>query len=298
MSRIRRLRTCAIAIVFVAFAAAPATAPGAGGHELHFSLAASNDYTITVSGRGDTALMRVTRPVRSPGRAVAYSVYIARAKISATRMRADFGDRGSISVRFRPSGKVMRSKSQRGCRGTDHFTRRFGVFVGKVSFIGEDGYTSAHRQRVKGRVVSPLSPRCAGPGGPPSRRGLAMAARCEDKVTSLEASWRLGLSATSFAAINGGARKALFFATAEESVGSLAVFRLAFALGSPATFTADTALSLAGVTPPPPFSGSGSFQRNAKGVKSWTGSLAVSFPGASDVPLTGPQFKTQLIRSW
>ncbi len=112
----------------------------------------------------------------------------------------------------------------------------------------------------------------------------------------MRADWRRGLSAVSFAAI--ADRRSRFFASASQSEGQLAVYRFAFALASPLAFAANDALSLAGVSPPAPFSGSGTLQRDSGGAKSWAGSLAVSFPGAPEVPLTGPQFKTQLSRGW
>ncbi len=108
---------------------------------------------------------------------------------------------------------------------------------------------------------------------------------------------RSGLTAVLFGASERGG-KAGYLAEIEQTVGSLGVFRGVFVHASPATFAFDNALSSAGVTPPPPFSGSGSFQRAPTGAKSWTGSLAVSFPGAPNVPLTDPRFKTQLTRSW
>jgi hypothetical protein len=292
-------RAGAIALLVMAASVPWATAADAAPGELRFSFPSSNGYSIAVSGQGATAIVRVGHPTRPPARATAFSAYIARAKVSGGGLRASFGERGRIAVRFRPSGRVRRSRPERGCFGPDHFTSRFGVFVGEVSFEGEDGYTSVHLRRVKGTIVSPLSLDCIAPDLPspqPTAGQTAPGGRAA-KVTQIRASWRLGLRAASFAAI-GGSRRATYFAESQESVGSLAVYRFAFALGSPVTFVADDALSLAGVTPPAPFSGSAAFQRDAGGAKSWTGSLAVSFPGAPDTPLTGPQFKTQLVRSW
>ena len=102
------------------------------------------------------------------------------------------------------------------------------------------------------------------------------------------------------AVFDGSARRqpALYIATVEKSEGQVAVSRLAFGLAPPQTFTSDSALSSASLTPPAPFSGKAPTSRPAAADKSWTGSLAVSFPGAENLPLTGPQFTTQLARSW
>lgn len=282
-----------------ALAAWPATAAAEGGQQLLLLAPGSNGYSIGISAEGATAFLDVSRPLPA-GRAGTSSIYIARAKLSATRMRATFGELGAVSVRFRPSGKVKRSRAERGCSGPDHFTIRFGVFVGRLDFDGEGGYTAAHLDRAKGRVISPLSLNCDGPVFPtPQPRGSRSGeAHRPSKLTALRAGWRLGLSATSFTALDSRSGHARFFASSSQSQGALAIYRFAFALASPLTFAVDDALSLAGVTPPPPFSGSASFQRDVSGIKSWTGSLAVSFPGAPTVPLTGSQFKTQLTRSW
>jgi hypothetical protein len=61
-----------------------------------------------------------------------------------------------------------------------------------------------------------------------------------------------------------------------------------------ADFSFDPAFSTAILTPPAPFSGSGSFQRGADGSTTWSGSLAVSFPGMPNVALAGPQFTASL----
>lgn len=300
MRATRRLRFAAgLALSATALAGWPASAGADGGQQLLLRTPASNGYSIEVSAEGATAFLDVSRPL-SAGLAGASSIYIARAELSATRMKATFGGLGTVSVRFRPSGKVKRSRPERGCRGPDHFTTRFGVFVGRLDFDGEGGYTAAHLHRAKGRVISPLSLNCDGPVFPtpqPRRSRLGGADR-RSKLTTLQAGWRVGLSAASFTALDNRSRHARFFASSSQSQGALAIYRFAFALASPLTFAVDDALSLAGVTPPSPFSGSASFQRDVSGAKSWTGSLAVSFPGAPDVPLTGSQFKAQLIRSW
>ena len=87
---------------------------------------------------------------------------------------------------------------------------------------------------------------------------------------------------------------ARYIAASEQSAGQIAVYRLALAFAPPRTFIFDNALSSASFTPPAPFSGTGSFQQGAAGPRSWSGTLAVSFPGAEGTPLTGPQFTTQL----
>ncbi len=260
-----------------------------------FDFETDNGYKIAVAGLGPDVVIDVTRR-----HSFATTTYIARGLVSPTRLEASFGDLGGIVVRFRPSGRVLRTKSRPHCRGPDHITSRLGAFVGDVRFSGEGGYASADVHRVKGRVSSPLSLRCA-PAVFKHQRGeseLTGSSKQSFELTLLNAGWKTALDSTSFVAAAGFGDKALFFASSERSEGSVAIVRQAVAVASARTFAFDNALTLAGVTPPAPFSGTGSFQAAPDGAKSWTGSLAVSFPGAENTPLTGPQFKVVLLRGF
>jgi hypothetical protein len=260
-----------------------------------FDFETGNGYKIAVAGVGPDVVIGVSRR-----HSFATTTYIARGVVSPTRLEASFGDLGGIAVRFRPSGRVVRTKSQPHCKGPDHITSRLGAFVGEVRFSGEGGYASAEVHRVKGRVSSPLSLRCAPSVFRHERGGSDSIGSSKQsfKLTVLGAGWKTALSSASFAAVAGLEDKALFFADSEQSEGSVAIVRRAVAIASAKTFAFDNALTSAGVTPPTPFSGTGSFQAGPDGAKSWTGSLAVSFPGAEHMPLSGPQFKAVLLRSF
>jgi hypothetical protein len=283
------------AAALLALAALPATAWGEGGRDLRFGLTGAHGYRIAVEGRGSTAVIQVSRR-----HVAAATAYIARAKVSATGIRADFAGFGRVAVRFHPSGRAAASASRGGCKGPDHFTSRRGFFRGRVDFDGEGGYTSAHVRRARGTVTSPLALNCSGPPHtlPPRSGGSLRGGRRHARVAYLQAESKSALGGTSLIAADIRGSKALYFATAEKSEGQVAVSRIAFVLASPLTFAFDNSLSAAGLTPPAPFSGTATFQHNPDGSKSWTGSLAVSFPGAEDVPLTGPQFTTRLTGSW
>ena len=284
-----------VATALLAVAAAPASARN--GFDLSFHVAASNGYEVTVGGYGTTAFVNVARPPHSHPRKAEWSTYVARGKVSSTAIDADFGNLGSVAMRFRRSGKTVLGKRHDDCIGPDRYTIRPGVFVGSVRFRGEGGYVSANVHRVKGKEVTPRQLFCRDifleqiEGGRENARGERA------KVTRFQAQMRSGLTATIFSATEGHG-KAVFLAEIEQSIGSVGVLRGALVHASPATFAFDSALSFAGVTPPAPFSGSASFQHGPGGRKEWAGSLAVSFPGALDVPLTGPQDRLQLTRSW
>jgi hypothetical protein len=287
----------AFVVALAALAAVPGTALAKEDFDLSFRFPASNGYELAVGGYDSTAFISATKHDRSK-HSFGLSTYIARGKVSPTAIHADFGALGNADMRFQPSGKVTYSRRHRHCLGPDRYTIHFGVFVGSVRFRGEGGYTSAKVKRVKGKEITPSLLFCPDTFFEEIRQEQRTRVKDKNaKLTRLEASMRLGLTATEFAAtVKGG--KADFFAESEQSLGALAVFRVAAVRASPATFAFDDALSLAGVTPPPPFSGSASFQRAPNGTKSWTGSLSVSFPGEPGVPLSDPRFRTQLTRSW
>jgi hypothetical protein len=290
-------RALGIGLTVVALLAAPAAATARGGFDLSFRFPASNSYEISVDGYDATAIVVATKDDRADGRTM-WSTYIVRGKVSPTAIHADLGAIGSAAMSFHPSGRVTYGKRHRGCVGADRYTTRHGVFVGSVRFRGEGGYSSATVHRVKGKVVTPRRLACRGAfvereEGERAGTSVAKTAR----VTRLEAFLRSGLTAMFFSAARGHGQ-AGYLAEIEQTVGSLGIFRGVSVRAAPSTFSANSALSSATVAPPAPFTGSASFRRAPTGAKSWTGPLAVSFPGAPDVSLTDPRLKTQLTRGW
>jgi hypothetical protein len=298
MRRQRGLRgALGLVLAGAALLTAPAASMARGGFDLSFRFPASHGYEISVGGYEATAVMDATKVDPADGRKM-WSTYIARGTLSSTAIDADFGAVGSASMRFRPSGKATYGKRHRGCVGPDRYTTQYGVFVGSVRFRGEGGYSSATVHRVKGTVVTPRRLACRNSSFQRSRgEGAGASAVKAAKVTRLESFLRSGLAAMYFSAARGHGQ-ASFLAETQQTVGSLGVFRGVLVRASSSAFTADSALSRATVSPPPPFSGSASFQRAPTGAKSWVGPLTVSFPGAPDVSLTDPRLKTQLTRGW
>jgi hypothetical protein len=260
------------------------------------SVRGTEGYRLTVFETGlDTELQATRDKVHAFNHGTS-TEYIARAKPGAGRVDADFGELGQIAMRFRPGGLTTYSKPRRGCRGPDRYTYRHGVFIGSFVFRGEGGFTSVRAHRAKGTIATPSGPlHCGGSGQePPTDLGRTKG----QKRTSLEAGWHSGLTARFFSATTHGHDPARFSATSYETRGALAIFRGAFANASPQRFAFDPSLSFASVSPPLPFTGTGTIERTPSGVKTWTGTLAVSFPGAPDVPLTGLPFKTFLSRGF
>jgi hypothetical protein len=293
----RRAAAAAAALLAAVALTLPGAAQAGQPPAMHLGLHAAGGYQVAVSGFGQTVGLSVARP-RPSRHAGASTTYIARGKLGADTIEAGFGAFGQLSMRFQPSGKVVYGKRQQGCIGPDRTTTRFGQFVGSLRFRGEDGYVSVQTHRVKGKIRTPDSLQCTGAEAGPAGTTQGGEAAGQGKRTTLRAGFRLGLHDLSLEASSARAGHARYVAVSEQSQGQIAIYRSAYVQASPLTFATDSALSFASVSPPPPFSGTGTLRRAANGTRSWAGSLAVSFLGAADVPLAGPQFRTALSRSW
>jgi hypothetical protein len=277
-------------------------------------------YTIAVSAFRQTVAISVTRGHGHRST----TTYLAHGKVTPSSIRASFADRGRIAVRFRPSGRGLRAGRRVGCAArSGGVIARLGVFVGELRFRGEGGYTSAEVHRARGGSIDvaaliacllggaapgrngalpPAGLLAAGPAGAnrrsPSPPGVPTYPSTGPRPTALLADAKLPLSRTLFAAEAPGRGRDRFLAAEESSEGPIGILRIALVPGPRAAFAFDDALSLGGVTPPAPFSGSATFLHGPGGTTSWTGSLGVSFLGAPDVPLTGASFSTRLTRGF
>lgn len=277
------------------------------GFESHLELKAKHGYEVTVIGEGGIVAVEVTKPAprgkenaleRLFGIRRAVTAYVARGTVTPRRISASFGKFGKLDVRFRPSGRVVKSPSRKRCRGADHFTSQLGVFVGGFRFSGEKNYVAVRSHRAKGRIRSPLRLRCASsrfsfrPAASPRARPVPQ--HPSFVPSFLGASNRHGVSATELIALGRG-KTTLFLAVTEEGLGSLARIRYALAIEhSRQALVLNDALTSASIKPPLPFHGRGGYRAAPDGTKSWTGSLSVSLPGAPRLPLTGEEFETIL----
>lgn len=267
---------------------APATTRASAastGPAYHAETKSTNGYRIVVDARASTLALGVIRYERSR-RAGASTFYIARAKTHGGRIIARIGDLGSVSMAFHPSGSQRVERADCDSSAT---RSRPGTFVGSLHFLGEGGYVKLSAHRLRGTELR-RGPECK----------LSVASRIEGraKIVRLVAGFRNGLDATYFYAHTLASGGSLYEVEAETGGKDYAVERFAYAYAPGSTFLTDNSLSSTDLTPPFPFSGTGSLRRAADGAPLWTGSLAVSFPGAADFPLTGPPFKVQLTRSW
>jgi hypothetical protein len=288
-------------------------------------------YTISILGSRQTVALRVARDFgRGHRPRVALSTtYLAHGKASPTSIEASFGDLGRISLRFRPDGRSVRATRNAGCKRSNGLPiARIGFFVGELRFRGEDGYTAARVHRVRGGSIDLAALiRCLLRGRSSSGRGALLPSATlpidlrpfeigahrfgsgptpgvrthpgdRPKRTILFSEHQLALSRTIFAAQTRESERARFLAFETSTEGSIGVARIALAAARESAFSSNDQLSKAVVAPPAPFAGKAVFDHGPGDTKSWTGSLNVSFLGASHLPLAGSPFEAQLMRSW
>lgn len=164
---------------------------------------------------------------------------------------------------------------------------RSGFYEGQIHFEGEEGYTSVNADRANGDFLVPNllcgEPGSSWSGGPSPGSILSVKRGGRNSVASFEAvKNRLNTPAD-------------FDAEISEQRGEIEIFRHIGVEAGPASFIFDSQRSTAMVEPPPPFTGTASFQRQARGQSEWTGNFEVDFPGRAGVPLTGPAFSAMLI---
>ncbi len=171
------------------------------------------------------------------------------------------------------------------------------MFVGKLDFEGEQGYTRIHTNRIKGTVTHTKRQVCKTSGSEEDEEGFfsslggtILRAAADENATSFNASRieskpKPGLSGSAFSAT-----------VVESPQPGFSVFRSiqTTATKDPAAFSVVTShgtVEEATVAPRAPFSGSATYRRAvAKKSETWTGSLAGDFPGLGMVSLAGPKF--------
>lgn len=279
-----------LALVLVAFGSTSASAaraagePDTGGYG-SFALQASNGYRMVVIAgseaeyRNGEVLIWLSRP----GRAV---VYFAPAAVTDKRIDADLGQLGRIAVEFEPSGRKGELRSP--CDPSDRVTYDAGSYVGTVDFRGEESYAAASVTSVPFSIGPFIAFACAGGGtgeafGPhiPGARLVAWARTRQGRVRLQANQNRPGARVSVEAEIR-------------ERRGAMSIAREVSETYPADAFHFDPKLRSAAVRPAAPFSGSGVFRRGAEQANRWTGSLAVDFPGRSNVSLTGDRFHVNL----
>jgi len=260
-----------------------------------FSAKAGHGYSIQVGGSG----RQVT--LLAGGRS-GIALYVVPGRISSGGIVANFGKRGRVDVEFRPSRRKKVEAPPDRCKGAPRGTR-WGVFVGTIRFAGERGYTRLGLHRARGRTHVTPNWRCKRPRGGESgdtgsgKQPSVPGESSEDALVFEIADRSTGVEAGAFA-FRPPDRRGLtaFIAGVEERRRRMQIARFAYATGAERSFSFDDSLTTATISPPAPFAGAATFQREPGGQGSLSGSLSVVLPGTARIPLVGPGYRTRLYR--
>jgi hypothetical protein len=273
-------------------------APAQGKIEVEprFQLTGSHGYRILVSARVATVTIGVERGNTS--RSGTSTTYVARGVAGPNGIHADFHQFGRVDLTFHPTADAVRGLPPDCFGGTTGAATIPGYFTGTIDFEGQGGYTAVRSHRVRGELVLPPTEQCplvAGGSDPLFEDPAAELPPAKTRMT-LSALDKAGTGGLLFVARREG--KAGFFAERFRTVGRIGLLGIAYAVGPRSSFASDPQVSFGTVRPPAPFSGSATLSRGPEGTRSWTGTLATTFPGEAPVSLVGPQFHTTLSRSF
>jgi hypothetical protein len=251
--------------------------PGTNGFKLQFWEGSRRNFKLTVKGHHSK------------------TVYEAEGgPIGGGRVSGRLGRRGGFDLRFVPAGRPRFFKPPSWCLGRPYRWQP-GYLVGHFAFRGERDYTRARGHRVYAARESWSSLRCHYARGP--ERHPAKEARLH------LGAWSNGRHGVDFAAAlfhrqaRPGAERVEYRATVFDRSGPVSVGRevaVAAPEGSIAFPGTPRVSEAATVSPPAPFVGTAAFTRTRESTFTWTGDLAVDFPGLGPVRLAGPRFGARL----
>lgn len=267
------------------------------------SVAASHGYTLEAQRFDRRLIVELRRGV-----AVATYELLAQGPARGNRVVAAVPGLLDIDVRFHSRGPVDASPKSLPC--PPNVTRhRRGVFVGRIGFFGEAGYTEVEASRARGSLNHRIRSRCRRSSREAASSSLQ---RRPNETIELGAEEGKLLRRLDFGAAKGpypllapldydNSGHRYFYAELFENGYQVDINRKVEVKGAnPGTFVVDAALTSAAVTPPWPFRGGGHLEQERPSVfleppdPLWTGDLTVSFPGAPEVPLIGPGLEASL----
>jgi hypothetical protein len=252
------------------------------GYRFNFSENDKGYFFVRVKGHGSTTDFAIhTKP-------------------AGDHLIADFGKRGKFDLRFVPAGKPEAEALGSGCQAASKPVWQSGYLVGRAHFRTERGYARIDIQRVPAAQESWPHTVCEYghyvPPGHHKEQRTSLIAYASSHPHGLDAAPRsLGFQVIEYYRhAKPAGRRVEFVAGLEETVGRVLIDRRV------AVATDEAALSFPGVPrlpeefemdPPRPFTGSGSFLRTRESTYTWSGDLAVRFPGLDPIRLTGPHFE-------
>jgi hypothetical protein len=265
--------------------------------EPRFQLDGSHGYRLQISARAATVTIGVARTADTP-HSGSSTTYVARGTSGPNGIHANFHQFGKVDVRFHRTAPAARGLPPDCFGGTTGAATIPGHFTGTLEFEGQGGYTAVRSHRIRGEVVLPPTEQCplvAGGANPLVEDPSAELPPAKTRMT-LSAENKAGTGGLFFFARRAG--KTGFYAERFGTIGRVGLLSLAYALGPRSSFVSDPRVSFGKVEPPKPFVGTATLRRQQGGKRTWTGTLAATFPGEESVSLVGTQFHTTLSRSF
>jgi hypothetical protein len=286
----RMRQTVVAALALAAFSCVPGSAGAKVGHGrpparqwIDIEFEGSNGYSIHIGVNPRRHLiLQVTKERFS-------AEYMTRdVLVDTDRVKAKLLGLGTISVRFHPRGPV-RHPLLPGCRRKRPSVQP-GVVRGTIRFVGERDYTQVEVREAEAAIEEPTSRLCRyGVKFEPNPREREWVSKFETIGVGADFIARKYLPGV----IEGG--EVLYFAETGEAFETtsgrvpLTIYRALTVPASAPTFSNAHPEHLT-VSPPPPFSGTGTLARTPESVFTWGGDLSVQFPGLDPIPLAGPSF--------
>jgi hypothetical protein len=318
-----RLAIAVGAVLFVLALMAPAGAAAGGAHPRHVQviepraaasllLGTHGGYKVgVVFEEPDVAQLIVDKVdlSRLASEETRYGAHF-RGSLRGGRVTADFGKVGSLAVRFRPRGSAREERPLKQCEGKPAMGES-GRWVGRISLHGEGGYFAVSNGSANGELDRSFRLRCHFKRPLPRPRSESLRERIEPEIGASLVSILLG-TVSSLEAVDteGGRVVALRAAHASgtgpgaeveagafEYQGRMPVGRTVQILKAPAgslvTSLPGEHPATATLKPGAPFSGEASYLATSPAAHTWTGTLAVRFPGLV-APLAGSGFSSTL----
>jgi hypothetical protein len=246
-----------------------------GTRGFQITVAQINRRVELTASNGDTAAIYIVHPPRT----------------SADQIQATFPGVGRISVRFDASGRVKRWPAFCGGRAP---LGRNGVFRGVIRFRGEQGFTHVATGHARGSVYRSFKESCKGKSSHGNSNTKPIYALTANARSSAGRIFFAALKSTEGSPFAGSSN---YFASQSQRRHGMVSIKVASAKGGSSAFEitgSPSRLTSAVVTPPAPFSGTGSFEAASGELAEWAGTLAVDLPGLGTVQLTGSQFTPEL----
>jgi hypothetical protein len=258
------------------------------GYTTQVSLRGTHGYRISVyaGNRRSVGLMVHKGGMRTEYRArqASYGKYGTIAR---------FPGFGEIRFRFMANGRSHPVSPAPWCEGPDGQLLE-GRVVGGIRFVGEEKYTSVSVRRAKAEVETWPRMRCRDREPDGRRRARRLTATF---YAFNNARPNIIFSVKRYSKRFRPASRQVEFGVYTASIGNgVAIYRSFRVTADRSTVVVpDPKGSPENVLfrPPPPFSGTATFQRDPESVFTWEGDMGVQFPGIEPLLLTGPTFTTE-----